>query len=119
MQNRNRLEQAEKRGIALKLSSTQRLALATEACEGNMQAPELEKVLNLPVTVRRVQTMLKESPLRAYKKTITALYLLERHRLGHLEFSRKYVAWDPRKWKRTISSDKKTFNLDGPDGFAF
>ena len=107
IKNRNRLKQAEKRGTASKLSSTQRRALVREACKGDMYASELKNVLNLPVTVRCVQKLLKESLLLAYKTMITAPYLLERDRLGRLEFSRDYVAWEPRKWKRTIFSDEK------------
>ena len=91
MKIRNRLKQAKKRGTASKLSSTQRRALVREACRGDMHASELKNVLNLPVTVRRLQQILKESPLFAYKNMITVPYLLERHRLGRLEFARDYV----------------------------
>ena len=107
IKNRNRLKQAEKRGTASKLSSTQRRALVKEACKEDMHAFELRNVLNLPVTVRRVQNILEESPLLAYKKMITAPYLLERHRLGRLEFAPDYIAWEPRKLKRTTFSDDK------------
>ena len=85
IKNRNRLKQAEKRGTASKISSTQRRALVIEACKGDMHALELKKVFNLPVPVRRVQQILNESRLLAYRKMVTAApYLLERHRLGRL-----------------------------------
>ena len=88
----------EKRGSSTKLSSAQRRALIQEACKRYMHASGIKKVLNLPVTVRRIQQILNESTLLVYEKMVTVPYLLERHRLGRLEFSRDYMDWEPKKW---------------------
>ena len=42
----------------------------------------------------------------------------ERHKRNRLEWAKVKVTWNTADWRQVVWSDKKKFNLYGPDGFA-
>jgi len=119
LKNQEPSNQREERGTRPKLSPTQKRAMLREASKGNSSASDLRKELQLPVSVRRVQQIMHDSPHLCYRKRKSAPYMLQRHKDKRLQWSRDHVTWPSGKWERVIFSDEKKFNLDGPDGLSY
>lgn len=74
--------------------------------------------LNLPVSTRRVQQIMRANPIAEYTKRKAKPGLKKQHKLRRLEFAKKYVDFG-QSWSKVIFSDEKKFNLDGPDCVQF
>lgn len=81
-------------------------------------ASQIRANLQLSVTTRRVQQVLKANPNVHWRKRLSKPKLTEKHRKERLLFARKYMSWTD-KWHNVLFSDEKKFNLDGPDGFQY
>lgn len=114
-------QESKKEASYSNLGTKPRKALLREAFKGEMNSAEIKKSLNLPVKTRRVQKILKDNPSLEYKKMKTTLHICiyGKSKICTNKFARNYVAWEPQKWNRTIFSDEKKFNLDGPDRLAY
>ena len=43
--------------------------------------------------------------------------LTMKHKEKQLEYARQYQTMSAKEWRKVVFSNKKEFNLDGPDGF--
>lgn len=101
---------------AVKITSTDRRNLLREARKGESSASTIKNNLNLPISTRRIQQILTSDPHLQYKKPIKRPPLLASHCTARLNWARERHAWSSQQWGRTIFSDEKKWNLDGPDG---
>lgn len=97
-----------------KISSKDKSRLVRQALLGKRSASQLIHDQNLPLTKRRVQQILSNHPNLSYEKRAHAPVLTSAHKLKRLEFAKKHINKDA-IWAKTIFSDEKKFNLDGPD----
>ncbi|OQR88933.1 hypothetical protein ACHHYP_06555 [Achlya hypogyna] len=109
---------ATSRGQPPKLTPLATRRIFREASKGQASAHKLVIDLDLPVSARRVQQLLHEHPEFVYKKRLGAPKLSERHITARLQWARDQVI-SRRDWSDAVFSDKKKFNLDGPDGWQF
>lgn len=94
-------------------------ARITALCKANsLTAPEIKAALEVPVSVRRIQQILKESKQVKWMKRKKKPKLTESHKKARLAYAKKYIQWSV-QWRDVIFSDEKKFNLDGPDGCQY
>ena len=72
--------------------------------------------MELPVSVRRAQQILKSKPNLVYKRRKSQPRLTKLHKQKRLKFATSRLQWD-REWDHIVFSDEKKFNLDGSDEF--
>ncbi|KAK2581558.1 hypothetical protein KPH14_005209 [Odynerus spinipes] len=101
-----------------KLTRRDRSRIFKEISTQNKTASEVKKILELPVTTRRVQQILQQDNRLKWTKRSLKPPLTQEHKRARLEFARNHMSWSE-EWKDTIFSDEKKFNLDGPDGFKY
>lgn len=101
------------------VSNTMARSLLRHASTGNYSARQLRDLLDLPVSVRRVQQLLLNSANLKYKKMKSAPLMTEKHKDDRYKWACEHVSWTIQEWRQVVFSDEKRFCLDGPDGFAF
>jgi len=82
----------EKRGgRRCKLSKAERRNLLREVSKGQMSARELQKALNLPINIRRVQQLPLHAPNLVYRKTAVAPKLSVDHKMKRVDWAIEHV----------------------------
>lgn len=102
-----------------KMSDKDKRMIVREVAKGHFTASQLKARLDLPVGTRRVQQVLNESSLTAFKKLKRAPTLTKKHKDDRLSWARTHHNWTPHQWSRVVFSDEKRFCMDGPDGFNY
>ncbi len=69
----------------------------------------------IPLSTRRIQSILHTSPELKYEKRKSCPKLTNAHINNRLNWAKEKVTWGS-KWRTVLFSDEKKFNLDGPDG---
>lgn len=100
------------------ISRTQVRGLLRHASSGNYSARQLRDLLNLPVTVRRIQQLLLNCENLVYKKMKSVPMMTDKHKEDRYKWATDHITWTVSDWKTVVFSDEKRFCLDGPDGFA-
>jgi transposase len=104
--------------VKRKLSEADKRRLIREASKGKLSAAGLVKAQNLPIGKSRVCQILKSSGQLKYTKRKRTPALTRAHKERRLEFA--YFHFNSvETWTRTIFTDEKKFNLDGPDGCQY
>jgi hypothetical protein len=78
-------------------------------------ASRLKGELQLDDSKRTIQRIIKKCRHLKRLKLKRKPALKPHHKKARLEWAKAHMNWD-QQWKRTLFSDEKKFNLDGPDG---
>ena len=92
--------------FACKITPYDRRHIIRLAQTGKYSAQDIQNHLKLPVTLRTIQLVLKQSKKIKYKKMIHAPKMNENHKKKRLEFAETYVG-KPAIWKKTFFTDEK------------
>lgn len=101
-----------------KLTKRQRSRLMRSAAKEFSSAAQLRTELELPVSTRRVQQILKSSGRFRWTKMLQKPAMKPGHKQARLDFAHTHMSWT-KEWEYVIFSDEKKFNLDGPDGYKY
>ena len=107
-----------RKGGNKKLSRRQISLILRAASNQNVTAGQIQAELDLPVSKRRIQQILRKSKRFVWTKKASKPPLSRDHIKARLAFARTHMCWNE-EWKNVIFSDEKKFNLDGPDGFKY
>jgi transposase len=104
--------------VRRKLSEAAKRNLIREASKGKLSSKGLISAQNLPIGKSRVCKILNESGRLKYTKRKRTPALTREHKERRLEFAYFHFNRED-TWTRTIFTDEKKFNLDGPDGCQY
>jgi transposase len=79
---------------------------------------QIANQLGLKTSKWTIAWTLKASGQFQYRKKLVQPAIKEPHKIARLEWARKHMSWS-KEWSSVVSSDKKGFNSDGPDGFQY
>lgn len=102
-----------------KLSPVARRHLLREAKKQDQNAVQLNVRLELPISLSRTRAILSKDPHLKFKRMKRVPKLTPVHSERRVQWARAHATDTPELWRKTIWSDEKKFNLDGPDGFAY
>ncbi|KAG3198617.1 hypothetical protein PC128_g5931 [Phytophthora cactorum] len=105
-------------GRPRKLTPTAERRLLREVSKTGVTARSLKESLQLPISVRRVQEVLRDSENMVNQKLLACLPLKAAHIADRLKWAVQHVEHGP-NWSSVVFSDEKYFNLDGPDGYQY
>lgn len=105
-------------GRKKKLSLADLRLIQRTASNTNASSATLKRELGLEVTTRTIRNALHDSDHLKYKKLLKRPALKAADKAARLQWARDHMQWGE-QWTRTLFSDEKKFNLDGPDGFAY
>ena len=110
---------AKRPGRPTKLTPAAQRRLFRAASNSSLSSRELVNELELPVSSRRVRSLLQENPNLQYTKRMAAPLLTPAHMQKRVAWAEEMVSWTAADWARVVFSDEKKFNLDGPDGMQY
>lgn len=99
------------------MSDRDRRCIINLAIKERLYARDIRDTMKFTFTVRKVQQVLRETPHVEYKNPKNAIEFTRKHKQTRVQFARQHLGWARIYCTNVILSDKKTFNLDGPDGF--
>lgn len=120
---RNFLKKGERYGLKKptngnrKLSKRQIGMIKHEATKNKLNATQIQRKHDLPVSKNHVSHILRSTPYIKWKKPLCKPSLKPHHITTRLEFARRHMQWTT-QWNKIIFSDEKKFNLDGPDSMS-
>ena len=109
---------AKRCGRSPKISKQHVRRLSREASKGILSAREMCNQLELPISVRRTQELLRNNPNLAYVKRKPTPTLTKVHKEARVRFAVQNVDLGE-QWSNVVFTDEKKFNLDGPDGYQY
>lgn len=109
-----------KRGPKSKLSKTDKLSVKREISrlknnQEKVNCSKLKENCNLDVSTRTLQRHMINLKLK-YRNKQKRIFLSKNHRQKRVECVNKWII-ENHPWHKTIFSDEKRFNLDGPDSW--
>lgn len=106
------------KGRKRKLSDRDERHIANLASNSSISTARIKHELTLDVSAETIRRALHRSPHIQYQKRLLKPAQNAYTKAERLQWARDHMQW-VEQWSRTIFSDEKKFNLDGPDGYAY
>jgi transposase len=110
--------QKARSGRRSKLSDRDDRTLIRSASNRALSSGKLRDELNLDVHRSTVYRHLHHSDHLVLRKLNSKPRITDEQKAKRLQWAQAHMTWSE-QWKRTIFSDEKKFNLDGPDGWSY
>nr|CCA25171.1 AlNc14C279G10083 [Albugo laibachii Nc14] len=107
---------SSKRGGSVKIDSRTRRLIIRKVSSGAGGAKKVLDALQLPVSVRKIQRCLENTPWLKFKKLCRGPMLKFQHVRARLDWAYENSDLDDFWWANVMFSDEKKWNMDGPDG---